>query len=509
MPTPALCTVTYTLEVDFGSGWEDISDDLSDVPTIRRGFAGSLERVATQGTATFVLNNTSRAYSPALYPVMVPRWPVQFTMSFMGVAAVLFTGTLRAIRPTPDICGVRKLVAFECVDDMAKLDAFKGEIALQTDTRAHTIIAAVVAAAYTPAATNYENGVNIFPVAADRWSYEGVTVNSGRRGPTEMVTASQKITDATVSDWGHFFIAKDGTPTYYNRHHEVLDTTTVLELEAMSRLTYQKSTWQVVNYVEVTCYPRTIGIVPEVLGRLSQTAAPSIATLATDTYVLHFRDPVNQGIELGGLNPITPDVGDAARTDILCTDDPAGGGADVTGVIVVTMTDYGDRVELALENTGAGTAYVQRLQVRGYAVRSREPVTVIAQDAVSIAAYDRHELPINAPLMSSIAEAQALAEHILDYYKLPLDEVPSVTFSAHVNATLMEAARDLELLERVWIYEEQTGVEGYFYIYGISHRIRDNYNHEITLSLLKAYDIGGTPWIWNTSLWDGPDVWVY
>jgi len=277
IPQP-LCTVIYTLEVDFGSGWEDITDDLSDVPTIRRGFAGPLTRVAAQGTASFVLNNTSRRYSPALYSAMVPRWPVRFTMSYMGTGAILFTGMLRAIRPTADICGVRKLVTFDCVDDMFKLDTFKGEIALQTDTRADAIIQAVVAAAYTPAATNYETGINNFPVAADRWSYEGVTVNSGRKGPTEMVTASQKITDATVSDWGHFFIAKDGTPTYYNRHHEILDTTTALELEAMHRLTYQKSVWQVVNHVEVTCYPRTIGIIPEVLGRLSQTDAPAIAS---------------------------------------------------------------------------------------------------------------------------------------------------------------------------------------------------------------------------------------
>jgi len=214
---------------------------------------------------------------------------------------------------------------------------------------------------------------------------------------------------------------------------------------------------------------------------------------------------VNQGIKLGGLNPISP----VATIDIICTDDPAGVGTDVTGDIVVTMTDYGDRAELALDNTGAGTAYVQKLQVRGYAVRSREPITVIAQDAASIAAYGRHELQINAPLMSSPAEARALTNHILDYYKQPLDEVPSVTFSAHVNVTLMEAARDLELLERVWISEAQTGVEGYFYVYGINHRIRDNYNHEVTLSLLKAYDIGGTPWIWDTSVWDGPDIWVY
>ena len=504
----ALCNVAYTLEIYQDGAWEDVTDDLSDVPTIRHGFAGPLARVAVQGTASFVLNNTSQAYSPPLVPGMVPHLPVRFKMSYMGTAAVLFLGTLRSIRPTPDICGVRKLVRMDCVDDMAKLDAFKGEIDLQTNTYADAIINAVVAAAYTPVATNYESGLNAFPVAADRWSYQGVTINSGRRGPTEMVTAAQKIEDATVSDWGHFFVAKDGTTTYYNRHHEILDTTTALTLEAMSALSYQKTEQGVINYIEVTCYPRTIGVVYEVLGRMSQQAAPAIDADTTQTYVLHFRDPANQGVELGALSPQVVTVAGAATDDLICTADPAGAGAYVAVTVVETW--HGHRAEIAVTNPTAAPAYIQKLQVRGYAVRSREPVSVIAQDAlVSIPLYGRQELPINAPLMSNPIDAQALANHLLTYYRLPLDEVPSVSFSAHTNIRLMEAAQDIELLQRAWIKEEQTGVEGFFYVYGINHQIRDNYNHIVTLALMKAYDIEGTPWIWDTSHWDGPDKWVY
>ena len=507
-PIPPLCTVDYKLEIYQSGAWVDESDYLSDVPSIRSGFASPLARVAVQGTASFVMNNTSRRYSPPLVPGMVPHLPVRFTMEYDGVPRVLFRGTLRDIRPTPDVCGVRKLVRLDCVDDMAKLDAFKGEIALQINTHADTIIQAVVAAAYTPAATNYETGVNAFPVAADRWSYQGVTINSGRKGPTEMVTAAQKIEDAAVSDWGHFFIAKDGTPTYYNRHHELLDTTTALTLEAMSGLSYQKSERGVINYVEVTCYPRTIGTVFEVLGRLSQQSAPTIDGGATQTFVLHFRDPVNQGVELGALSPQIVTVAPPATDDLSCTDDPAGAGGAVAVTVVETW--HGHRAEIAVTNPTAAPAYIQKLQVRGYAVRSREPVSVIAQDAiVSIPLYGRQELPINAPLMSNPIDAQALANHLLTYYRLPLDEVPSVSFSAHTNVRLMEAAQDIELLQRAWIKEEQTGVEGFFYVYGINHQIRDNYNHIVTLALMKAYDIEGTPWIWDTSHWDGPDKWVY
>ena len=510
----ALCDVIYTLEIDYGAGFIDKSDDLS-LARIRRSFSGPLARVATEGRASFTMENSSQAYSPPLVGALVPRLPVRFTMSYGGVPVVQFTGSLRNIVPTADTCTPRKLSVLECVDDMELLDIYEGEMAIQTNTNAHTVIKAVVDSAYAPAGENYEAGINPFPVAADRWSYQGITINSGREGPTETILASQKILDACVSDWGKFFIAKNGDPTFFNRHHELLDATTELTLNnTMHEMEYKKSVQQIINSVEVTCYPRTIGTIPEVLGRLSQTNAPSINDTETQIYVLQFRDPVDQTISLGGLTPIDPST--FPGVDIIATDDPAGVGTIVTVNIAVVMTDYGDRVELALTNNSGAIAYIQKLQVRGFAIRSREPVTVVSRDAVSIAAYGLRKLSLNAPLMSNPADAQGLADYLIDYYKDPMDEIPSVTFSAHTNDTLMEAARDIELVDQVSITEDQTGVTGQFFVYSIQHTIRDNYNHDVTLGLLKAYELGGDVALWganpadpDAAHWDGPEVWVY
>jgi len=73
----------------------------------------------------------------------------------------------------------------------------------------------------------------------------------------------------------------------------------------------------------------------------------------------------------------------------------------------------------------------------------------------------------------------------------------------------MEAARDIELDDQVSITEDQTGVTGQFFVYSIQHTIRDNYNHDVTLGLLKAYDLGAAPALWDAAHWDGPEVWVY
>ena len=76
-------------------------------------------------------------------------------------------------------------------------------------------------------------------------------------------------------------------------------------------------------------------------------------------------------------------------------------------------------------------------------------------------------------------------------------------------------ARDLELFDRVSITEDQTGVTGLFFIYSIQHVIKDNYNHAVTLGLMKAYSLGADPALWgadpDAAEWapGGSGVWVY
>jgi hypothetical protein len=246
----------------------------------------------------------------------------------------------------------------------------------------------------------------------------------------------------------------------------------------------------------------------EIVGRISQTSAPMIDSGpgTTQVFDIDFRDPANNAIAIGALTPLLP----VATTDYAATSDEAGLGSDETANVTAAMVSYGDRAEVTLTNAAAYPVYIQKLQVRGYAVRARESGTAIAQDAASILINGKRKLSINAPLMNSLHEAQALANYLLDYYKDPLDEIPSATFSAHIDATLMSAARDIELFERVVLSEGQTGVSAEaFHIYSITHDISDEYHHDVTLGLLVAYDIGGTPARWDAAHWDGPEVWVY
>jgi len=498
--------VDWNNDGDFGDAGEDLSTIFSSA-SIQRGFNDSLSRMVTVGRTTARFNNEDKSLSPPLEAAVLPRRPMKLEMTYGGSTVALFTGFTDAIEADAGERGGR-MVTIENLDSVAKLDQDKGPIALLTHTTADAVIAAAVSATFTPSGTDYDIGINSFPFSSDRWEHD---LASNTRAGTSYIKkerASDKILAACTADWGYFYIAKDGTPTFRNRHATSLDTSVELALDnTMGAMNYRKSAAPIYNVIEVTCYPRSIGEVYEVLSRLDQHAAPMIEESGTVTFELWFKDPSNQGLSIGGKDVITP----VATTDFTCTSDEAGEGDDETGSVTVTdCSKYGDHIKIKLTNAAAYLVYVQLLQVRGYAVRTAGPITVSAEDATSIDDYGRRLLPIDAPLMGSAVDAQNLCDWLLSYYKDPQDEVRGVQFWANNSATLLEAARDLELLDRVVISEDQTGLSGYTgYITNITHDIQPGRIHSVTLDLATAFAYSADPFTLDSSLLDGPDVLIY
>jgi hypothetical protein len=399
-----------------------------------------------------------------------------------STAVVLFRGYIESIRPTPFTTGDRR-VTIECVDGMVLLDTYEEAIAFQTNVHADDIISPVVSAVYTPPATNYEKGVNLFPFSGDKWSA------SEKQGlGFEDITAGQKIQDACVSDWGRFFISKAGNPTYFNRYHAPYVSAILHTLvNNMMGMGYVKRVSTVWNDVEVSVNPRSVGTVLEVLGRVYQSDPPQIEASASQTFTLYFVDPSNNGLSIGGKDAITP----VAGTDYACTDDEAGEGNNLTGSVSVVMTAYADRADVMLTNSSSGPVYVQTLQVRGYAVRVLDAVTLTAEDAASQAANEKRKLTLNAALMSNQDDGQGLADYLISVYKNPLDEVTGLRVLANRGAVYMAAVRDAELMDKVVLTETQTGLSSYAgIIYAMTHEINYRDEHWLTLSLETAFNPG-------------------
>lgn len=498
---------TYKLEVDwnddgdFGDAGEDVTADFVSA-SVTRGYGDALARVPGVASATFLLNNLSRQYSPPLHASVTPGRHVRWSMTYGGTTVVLFDGTLEDIQPTFGQFGERK-ATLVCTDAMALLDLHDGEMALLTNVTADQVIAAAVAAAYTPAATAYQTGINIFPTSSPGWEF----ARRGTHGLLQVARATDKIEEACASDWGRFFIAKSGAPTYYNRHKMALDSDVKLALnDTMLDMSYAKPMTHLRNHVAVTCYPRTVGSVYEVLGSLTQQHAPLIEASGTLTLVIPFRDPANSAIRVGGKELLTP----VAGIDLVCSSDPEGQGTDETANVTPTVTAYSDRAEVILTNGVARPVYVQTLQIRGLAVRAQDPVTVVAQDATSIAARGKRKLDIHAPLISDPADAQLLANYLLSYYLTPLNVIENVQILANKDATWMAAVRDLELGDLVEITETQTGLSAFRgFVMSLTHTYVSRYEHRLTLAIEEAYTLSGTPFRIGVSALNSGHVLIY
>jgi hypothetical protein len=506
-------TATYGLyadwnnDGDYGDAGEDISADWMQI-AITRGFSAPLARYPTVGRMTVVLKNAAQTYSPPTTAAARPHRPVKLTMTYGGTTKTLFEGHIESIRPTFGTNRERRAV-LTAVDRVSDLDRFAGDVALQTGVWADDIIEAVVAVVWTPDTTAYDPGVNQFPTSGDLWNgpLDGLVALERSWRQSSGVRASDKIADACIADWGRFFISGAGTPTFYNRHHVPLDASADFALDnTMTAMQYEMSDTEVYNYIEVTCHPRSVGSVAEVLGRVEQGNPPMIDAGDTSVFDIRFRDPSNNAIHVGGMAVITP----VTSTDYEATSDEAGEGSDETANLGITSVPYGDHIEVTLENTAAYPIYVQKLQVRGWAVRTREPITVVAQDATSIAAYGKRKLALDAALMASDVQAQALANYLLGYYKDPLHDVRGVSFFANRDATLMAAARDIELLQQVTLSEDQTGLDAEaLFIYAIRHEITPPGVHRVTVDLEQPYAIGGTVAVVDDAHVDGPEVVAY
>jgi len=198
-----------------------------------------------------------------------------------------------------------------------------------------------------------------------------------------------------------------------------------------------------------------------------------------------------------------------AGTDFDCTSDPQGEGDNLNASITPTADFYGDHAEITLANAGAAPAYLQMLQVRGYGVRTREKITVVAQDAASIAVYQRRKLRVNAVLMSNPADAQGLADHLLARYKDPHPVIGGISITGNVSPTLMAACRDIELCQRVVITEQQTGLAGHAAYVQSMHENITQLAHRLTLALMPGFDVGGTPFRLDTSAFNSGHILIY
>lgn len=457
--------ITPRIEMDFGSGWVDVSADVVSSITATWGIHGSApkQRVADPGTLRFQLDNSAQNsggllgyYSPGHPNVRAGfdiRTPVRYVLNhdFFG-DRVRWVGTVESVRI---VAGLTQAVDVSCVDWLedaarSKLSAMEVETDIQSDELFDVLVAA--APKQPPNGTRVGTGSDIYAYALDDVQDEQTT----------LLEVLQKL---TLSEFGVCYESA-GVVVFEGRKSRGGGGAVrfaMSEDEQIVDLGLASGRDDIINRVQVIVHPRRRdSAATTVLFNLG--SAIEIPRGTSITINCPYRDPNQQAQRVGGVDMVTP----VAVTDYSFTANKDGTGTDYTSQLSVSYdgTPGGNSATVIVTNAGPADGWIppNGLKLRGRGLYNFEPVIADIGDATSIAAFGEGALAYDMPFQSSTSNANDLALFILALNKDPRPRAQTVSFIANWSEDEVEQAFNLEISDRVSVTSSAAGLvaEPYF-----------------------------------------------
>ncbi len=399
----------FTLEVDWAHDgtWADETARVERV-RIRSGFERAGAPVAAVGRCAITLRNHDRRYSPGnasgpLYGQLLPRRRVRVRATDGAQTWTLFWGYIERITPDAGAQG-RGLCEIACVDGLDLLARQRIGVAHAESKPVAQAVAELVGAVYTPPATSYQDNGDAL-------------THYGREWLPEYTTALDALRDVCRAVYGRFFLARDGTASYWARDSlQNPAVSAVLNLDAstpLEEMDVQIGVADVINLAQVTVFP-----VEAVGAPLTLWQAHTVLRIAPgQTRVIHapFRDENGERVAATDVQPLQP------HTDYVVNEWRDGNGCDYTTdpAFAIQMDVEATRAAITLTNTATGPLYVTLLQVRGRPIRTYDPITAEAADATSQATYERRSASLELTMQSDPLFAQSYAEYLVRRHASP------------------------------------------------------------------------------------------
>lgn len=495
MPTTWSFHIDWTNDGDFSDSSEDVSARIISADW-QLGMTRPYIDTADDSVLKLVLDNSDRRFSPeygsgALWPNVKPFRKVRVQSNDGTTTRTHFTGWVETIQPDVNRYGQRR-VTITAAGPMQLLKSTEANIDVQYNRRTDQVIYDLLRVPWlTPAADPDEllaeppipdaldTGLVTMDISADNWFSalsQKVVRRFRRRSKGKVFEVGQPvvtdkeakfhlykaIADVVAAERGRFFFQRDGTATFWNRHHLWFDpdpNKTVTLNETMVDMTYAYASDETSfsNDVRVTCHPRAAG---------------------EDTNTLLYK------LE----EPMEIPAGETRRIKVVYRkkeDGDARIGADeVTaqnvvfdkGTATITVKSKGDNAKIVIENTGSGTTILKKLELRGRTLEDFGQEEVTAEDADSIEAYGRHTLSMSLNSVESREKAQWIADYELYRRGTPRGMVTQVTVKSHgKNGGGVHAHQLARTIgDCVVLTETQTGQTNRRYaIVGEAHKLTD------------------------------------
>ena len=492
--------VTFTVEAELdgaGEGWTDITRDVRISKPVRWSYgitgSGPLDRVASTGTLTFALDNSSANsgakvgyYSPGHlfarsgFDVGIS---VRIGLSYDGITT-LKKYRLDHVRPVAGINDERVAIC-DAVDWMDEAARYKlSGIAIQLNKRSDQIFSTIVSdITRQPENQSVATGQDTFEYALDNLKDEHETAMS----------AFQKLCQ---SELGQIFVRRDATKgetlVFEDRHARVKNSVSdAIFVNDTSALEVSRSRDQLLNIVRVVTHMRRVDDAATTVLYSLGDAAPKVDPSDSIFPFGPYRDPTQEAARVGGTEMVTP----ASTTDFLMNTSADGTGSNITSSFTCTAVFGANGVQWTITNNGAVTGYVTKLQCRGKGVYDYSRAILTANDSSSQTSFGDNVLTMDMSYQTDANIGQLSADYLLHLYKDLLTYVPTMSYIANRNDFLMTQAIQLDISDRIGVTEDVSGLEsiiagssatvGYF-INGVGYEIQNGHLLKVTYTLAPA-----------------------
>lgn len=297
--------------------------------------------------------------------------------------------------------------------------------------------------------------------------------------------AKSEIEDIANSGMGYFFVAADGTATYYSRHRTDTSVMTITEDEILKTVSLPQP-WEFQrNIIKVNAHP------------LIEQAESNLWTLRETPYV-DDGDSIVIWLEYtyGGTNISAVDVIDpVATTDYTMNTASDDSGSDLTSGWSVVANKFSKTAKLTLTNNSGSGGYVTLATIRGKAVTSPDVTTVI-EEGTGADDYPR-EMELDLPWQQDYNTAVDFAGFLKGFLGSP-NAFPTI-----IIENRPEIQFGLELYDRVTLQLDSLGIDQDFRVGKIKHKSKSDTCQLVSteISFFPAYDTGGSLyWILGQSL---------
>ena len=492
--------IDWNNDGDFADGNDNITSDTMSLEFMRgRDYASQLTGNSTAGKLTAVLNNEDGKYSPsnsssAISGNILPGRSVKLSA---GVGAFPYTfpiafdeaiwvGKLETITPEPSSDSV-KTCTLEAYGPLGYINDFMPDLATQTDIRTDQAIGAILDSVGWPGADRdlatgqttmtrfWMDGRQTIEALRIAEETESGFVKETRDGKIAFESRLTRLSAPYTTSQATFSDASDATRSYLSLAQEDPLSTITNHLEATAR------TYQTDGVAVLWTHPET--------GSDSPTLTPG----QSKTFIAKYPNPdaPNNALEVNAWT--TP----AATTDYVANTASDGSGTNLTSSIGVTQTKTAQRMVMTFTNNHAtSTVYMTKIQGRGTAVKSKNPVEVRAIDSSSQTAYGERKYSAETDFIPSSVEAQSWCDYQLSIYSSPV-QILTMTFSANVSEENLSEALSLDISDRITVIANNDaglGINADFFIETIKHRIDPGKIHTVVWNLSPAE--GGYSQFW-------------